>query len=68
MDVVIRRATEDDAPALARVGAELFEQTYADSIPADELAAHLAQDFSEARQLEEIRDPKVSSLMARARR
>ena len=63
MTVVIRRASVDDASTLARVGAELFEQTYTDSIPADELATHLAQDFGEAQQLAEIRDPSVSSFL-----
>jgi ribosomal protein S18 acetylase RimI-like enzyme len=63
VDVAIRRATEADAAALAKVGAALFAQTYADSIPGDELASHLAQDFGEELQLREIRDPNISSFL-----
>jgi ribosomal protein S18 acetylase RimI-like enzyme len=63
MEVLIRRASEADAAALAKVGAALFEQTYAGSIPVAELAVHLARDFGEEIQLGEIRDPNVSSFL-----
>lgn len=48
---------------MARIGAALFEQAYADSIPSDEIAAHVAEDFGEERQLAELSDPDVVSLL-----
>ena len=63
MGVEIRRASEADVSALARVGAALFEQTYGGSIPPDEMASHLEQDFGEEIQLRELRDPNISSFL-----
>lgn len=63
MDVVIRRASESDAPALARVGAILFQQTYEGSIPPDEMASHLENEFGTDIQLGELRDPSISSFL-----
>jgi len=63
MAVVIRKATERDAAILSRVASELFEQTYGESIPSDQMASHIAGDFSEDKQLREIRDPAIESFL-----
>lgn len=60
---IIRRGTEADATTLAEVGAALFRQTYADQIPAAEIAAHTRQDFSPARQRAELVDSAVVTLL-----
>ena len=61
--VMIRTAGIDDAPALAAIGAALFEQTYAGLIPPAEIAAHVAADFAEAIQRSELADSSVTSLI-----
>lgn len=60
---VIRRATPEDAAALAEVGARLFDQTYAGSIPADEMVAHMAKDFGLVQQSAELVDPSTVSYL-----
>ena len=59
MTVTIRRATPADAEVLASIGARLFEQTYGESIPQDEMAAHLDEDFGLPQQLAEAETKNV---------
>lgn len=65
-DPVIRRAGPGDAAVLAQIGARLFEQTYGDSIPADEMAEHIAKDFGPGVQSAELADPSTVSYLVEA--
>lgn len=60
---LIRRATPDDAAALAQLASRTFEETFgAGNDPAD-LVAHLASSYSEAQQRAEILDPEMATLL-----
>ena len=63
MTITIRTAEAGDVTVLSSLGAELFEQTYAGSIPPDEMASHISEDFGEAQQLDELLDQDVVSLL-----
>jgi diamine N-acetyltransferase len=64
--VALRRATPDDAPALARFGARVFAETFgADNRPED-LAAYLAAAYGDDRQRAEIADPDARVWIAEA--
>jgi GNAT superfamily N-acetyltransferase len=62
--LVIRRATLDDAPALAALGASAFAASFAHSCSADDLAAYLASTYSPAHQRAELVDPATRVLVA----
>jgi ribosomal protein S18 acetylase RimI-like enzyme len=59
----IRRAEPRDAAALAALGARTFADTFgADNTP-DDLAAYLAGTYGAARQLEELANPNIITLL-----
>lgn len=60
----IRFATLDDQPALTALATRTFEQTFADSNTADDMAAYLAANFGAAQQRAELADPHVITLVA----
>ena len=62
--VQIRRASVDDAAALAAFGAKTFAETFgAFHTPAD-LAMHLAEAFGVPQQMAELADPAMVTLLA----
>ena len=61
---VIRRASTDDAACLATAGAVLFCQAYESAIDACELAAYIAEAFTESTMRAELHDPGVVTLIA----
>jgi diamine N-acetyltransferase len=62
-DRVIRRAEARDAAALAALGARTFTDTFgADNTP-DDMRAYLTGTYSEARQLAELANPDVLTLV-----
>lgn len=61
--MVIRHAQPEDAAALSAFGRRVFHDTFAsDNNPAD-LAAYLDSAYTEPRQLAEILDPAIVTLM-----
>lgn len=62
-DVVIRRATVADAPALAAFAARCFVDSYAAQNTPEDMAAYLAHAFTEARTRDELADPRVTALL-----
>jgi ribosomal protein S18 acetylase RimI-like enzyme len=61
--MTIRKAVAEDAARLAAFGRQVFGQTFApDNDPAD-LQAYLHEAYAEARQLAEIADPRVDTLL-----
>lgn len=64
MSVTIRHADASDAHALAELAARTFEETFgADNRPED-MAIHLTRAYGPSQQLEEIRNPGVTTLLA----
>ena len=64
MDVGIRHAGESDARSLAELAARTFEETFAADNRPEDMALHAASTYGVARQLEEIRDPDITTLLA----
>lgn len=64
--ITIVRARPAEAAELARVGAVLFEQTFADANTPEDMAAYLSEAFTETRQRHDIEDPRSRVLLARA--
>ncbi len=60
----IRRAGRTDAARLAELAARTFAETYAAYNDPDDMAAHLAAKYGEARQAEELADPAATYLLA----
>jgi len=63
-DVVVRRATIEDAALLADVGARLFEQTFGPMNTREDMAAYLPSAFSAELQTRELSDPDRATLIA----
>jgi len=60
----IRRATPDDAEALAAIGARTFTETFAHLYPPEDLETFLAQAYGLARTRKDLADPaKVAFLV-----
>ena len=59
----VRRATLADAAALTAFGRRLFGQTFAPENSPDDLGAYLDETYVEARQLAELADPQVETLL-----
>ena len=59
----IRRAQPDDASRLAEFGARTFHDSFGADNDAEDMRKHLASSFSAARQLAEIRDPDIDTLI-----
>lgn len=60
---LIRRATPDDAIALAQAGRTLFLQAYSGMIPAHEMAAYVANNYNETSQVSELSNPMAATLL-----
>ena len=60
----LRRATATDAASLAQFAARTFSETFASDATPDNLATFLAATYSPQRQLSEIEDPAVLTLLA----
>ena len=61
---VIRRATVDDAAALAEFGARTFFETFAKDNAAEDMRLHLASAWAPALQRAEILDAEIDTLLA----
>lgn len=61
---VIRRASTDDAAGLAAAAAVLFCQAYEGAVNARDLAAYVAEAFTEETMRAELCDPAVVTLIA----
>lgn len=66
MQLVIRRATVEDAAPLAALAARIFYDTFASSTSAEDMEAFLASAYSEERKRREIEDPSIVTLVADA--
>lgn len=60
----IRRATSEDAVALAAFGARTFYETFAADNTPEDMARHLASAWSPSLQRAEIDDPQFDTLLA----
>jgi diamine N-acetyltransferase len=60
----IRRATEDDAPALTGFGARTFRESFGQDNTAEDMEKHLASAWRPDLQLAELRDPSIDTLVA----
>ena len=60
----IRRATSEDAAALAEFGARTFYETFAADNTPEDMARHLASAWSPDLQRAEIADPLLDTLLA----
>jgi ribosomal protein S18 acetylase RimI-like enzyme len=63
-EVVIRRATIDDAEVLSVLGALLFEQAFGAANTPEDMRAFLTSTFSPAAQRAEIRDSERATFVA----
>jgi ribosomal protein S18 acetylase RimI-like enzyme len=66
-ELLIRRATDEDAACLAAFAERTFVETFGADNSAENLAAHVAKSFGPAIQLREIRDPDMITLVAALR-
>jgi ribosomal protein S18 acetylase RimI-like enzyme len=62
-EILIRRATDDDASRLAEFAQRTFVETFAADNTVEDMAAHVAKSFGPAIQLREIRDPGTMTLL-----
>jgi ribosomal protein S18 acetylase RimI-like enzyme len=62
--VHIRRATVDDAPALSRLGAATFQETFERENTPEDMSRYLEEAFSPERQAAEIADAAGTVLIA----
>lgn len=62
--IAIRRATVDDAAALAEFGARTFYETFAKDNTPEDMRQHLASAWAPALQRAEILDPTFATLLA----
>jgi GNAT superfamily N-acetyltransferase len=63
-DLVIRRATEADAEHLAELARRTFVETFGPDNTAEDMAIHVARSFGADIQLGEIRDARMTTLLA----
>lgn len=64
IDITIRRATLDDAAAVASLAARTFEETFAADNRPEDMAAHLAAAYGLTQQSAEIADASYATLLA----
>lgn len=62
--LTVRRATPEDAPLLAELGARTFADAFGASNTPEDMAAYLAANFSPERQREELEDSARICLIA----
>jgi diamine N-acetyltransferase len=67
-DLSVEAAGEGDAPALAELAARSFFEAFAADNHPDDMRAHLENSYSPARQLREIQDPSIDTLIVRTGR
>jgi ribosomal protein S18 acetylase RimI-like enzyme len=65
-DPVIRRATPDDAKALAAIGAATFSETFGHLYPPEDLAAFLAEAYDLAATRKNLADPSKAAWLVEA--
>ncbi|HJU67518.1 MAG TPA: GNAT family N-acetyltransferase [Gemmatimonadaceae bacterium] len=63
-DIVVRRATDDDADLLADLARRTFVETFGPDNTAEDMAIHVAKSFGPDMQRREIRDPRMITLLA----
>lgn len=63
-DVLIRRATDEDAARVAEFAQRTFVETFAADNTADDMAAHVSKSFGPAIQRHEILDTDMVTLVA----
>jgi len=63
MNLSFRPATADDAKALSELAARTFEETFAHSTSAANMADYLSEAYSIAVQLGEITNPDITTLL-----
>nr|AYM52960.1 acetyltransferase [Jahnella sp. MSr9139] len=63
---VIRLAVPADAAALAGLAERTFRDTFAADNTPEDMAEHVAQAYSPARQARELSDPEITTLVAEA--
>ena len=63
-DVVIRRATIEDAASVAMLAERTFRETFADANNAADMDAHCARAYSLVQQRLEIADPAIDTFVA----
>ncbi|HEY9420433.1 MAG TPA: GNAT family N-acetyltransferase, partial [Thermoanaerobaculia bacterium] len=59
----IRRAVPEDAPVLSALAARLFYETYVGQNRAEDMQAYIAENFTPAKQAEELADPAFRALL-----
>ena len=59
----VRRATTADVPALSAFGRRVFGETFGPENNPDDLRAYLDSAYTEARQTDELRDPRIDTLL-----
>ena len=64
--VRIRRASVDDAPALAAFGARTFAETFGETNAPEDMAAYLAGAYGEPQQRAEVMNPDIATLIVEA--
>ena len=64
MTITIRPAALGDAPALSRLGATTFRETFEAENTPEDMARYLAEAFTPERQAAEIADPAATVLLA----
>jgi len=63
-EVMVRRATHEDAGLLAELGARTFAETFATDNTPEDMAAYIAASFNLAQQMAELADPASTLLIA----
>jgi ribosomal protein S18 acetylase RimI-like enzyme len=63
-DIVIRIGEAKDASALSKIGAKLFNQTYAGKMPSKDLASYIAEEFGYDQQIAVLKNFEVTTLLA----
>ncbi|GLC23838.1 GNAT family N-acetyltransferase [Roseisolibacter agri] len=64
MTPLVRPATLDDAPALSRLAASTFRETFAHENTPEDMARYVAEAFTPERQAAELTDPAGTVLVA----
>jgi ribosomal protein S18 acetylase RimI-like enzyme len=63
MTMRVRRATANDAGVLSAFGRRVFGETFAPANNPEDLRAYLDSAYVETRQEEELRDPRIDTLL-----
>lgn len=63
-EIVIRKASSEDATLLAELGAQTFAETFAELNTPENMVAYLAESFSPEKQASELAEPGSTFLVA----